>query len=84
MSSNRRAMLNPICLPYSCFPPILLLATLLKAKYCVNADSCAMAPPQVLWMNGEVVTVALRQRFLDNFPESTRLLNTYSISETGE
>eukprot|EP00239_Pterosperma_sp_CCMP1384_P002827 CAMPEP_0197846980 /NCGR_PEP_ID=MMETSP1438-20131217/4824_1 /TAXON_ID=1461541 /ORGANISM="Pterosperma sp., Strain CCMP1384" /LENGTH=1272 /DNA_ID=CAMNT_0043458773 /DNA_START=375 /DNA_END=4190 /DNA_ORIENTATION=+ len=39
---------------------------------------------KTLWLNGEVVTVTLRQRFLDAFPSSTRLLNTYSISECGE
>jgi len=39
---------------------------------------------KAIWMNGEVVTVALRQRFLNVFPETTRFLNTYSISECGE
>jgi len=39
---------------------------------------------KVVWMNGEVVTVVLRQRFLNDFPGTTRFLNTYSISECGE
>lgn len=36
---------------------------------------------RVLWLNGEVVTLNLRERALAALPESTRLLNTYSISE---
>lgn len=36
---------------------------------------------KVLWLNGEVVTRTLRQRAIDTLPASTRLLNTYSISE---
>eukprot|EP00238_Polyblepharides_amylifera_P000362 CAMPEP_0196573638 /NCGR_PEP_ID=MMETSP1081-20130531/3504_1 /TAXON_ID=36882 /ORGANISM="Pyramimonas amylifera, Strain CCMP720" /LENGTH=1103 /DNA_ID=CAMNT_0041891419 /DNA_START=306 /DNA_END=3617 /DNA_ORIENTATION=- len=39
---------------------------------------------KVLWLNGEVVTAALRSRFLASFPDHTRFLNTYSISECGE
>jgi thioester reductase-like protein len=36
---------------------------------------------RVLWLNGEVVTQALRERALAVLPATTRLLNTYSISE---
>lgn len=36
---------------------------------------------RVLWLNGEVVTQALRERALTVLPPTTRLLNTYSISE---
>jgi amino acid adenylation domain-containing protein/thioester reductase-like protein len=41
----------------------------------------ALSRLQVLWLNGEVVTLNLRERALAVLPESTRLLNTYSISE---
>lgn len=39
---------------------------------------------QVLWLNGEVVSTSLRQRFLDHFPKHTQLMTTYSVSECGE
>ena len=37
---------------------------------------------RVVWLNGEVVTTSCLEQALDVFSESTRLLNTYSISET--
>jgi thioester reductase-like protein/amino acid adenylation domain-containing protein len=40
-----------------------------------------LAGLRVLWLNGEVVTRALRDRALAALPASTRILNTYSISE---
>lgn len=36
---------------------------------------------RVLWLNGEVVTVNLKNRAIATLHERTRLLNTYSISE---
>lgn len=41
----------------------------------------ALSRLKVLWLNGEVVTLNLRERVLAVLPEKTRLLNTYSISE---
>ena len=35
----------------------------------------------VIWLNGEVVTVNLKNRVLKILPDHVRLLNTYSISE---
>jgi amino acid adenylation domain-containing protein/thioester reductase-like protein len=40
-----------------------------------------MASLKVVWLNGEVVTTALKHRLLEAIPAHTRLLNTYSISE---
>ncbi|KAK2066250.1 hypothetical protein P8C59_000082 [Phyllachora maydis] len=39
---------------------------------------------KTLWLNGEVVTVDLAKRAIRAFPEYTRLLNCYSVSETHE
>jgi len=35
----------------------------------------------VIWLNGEVVTVNLKNKVLKHLPDHTRLLNTYSICE---
>ncbi|UCD90083.1 MAG: AMP-binding protein, partial [Desulfobacterales bacterium] len=40
-----------------------------------------LASLNVIWLNGEVVTVNLKNRALNILPEHVRLLNTYSISE---
>ncbi len=57
-----------------------LLETVLNA---VSDDRLrtALDRLRVLWFNGEVVTQALRERALTVLPPTTRLLNTYSISE---
>lgn len=41
-----------------------------------------LASLRVVWLNGEVVTVSCLKQALDVFPETCRLFNTYSISET--
>ena len=41
-----------------------------------------LASLRVVWLNGEVVPASLLKQALDVFPESTRVFNTYSISET--
>lgn len=41
----------------------------------------ALESLEVVYLNGEVVTGRLRERALDVLPGSTKLLNTYSISE---
>ena len=47
----------------------------------VDTLRASLSRLRVLWLNGEVVTLALRDRALAALPEETRLLNTYSISE---
>ena len=39
---------------------------------------------RVVWLNGEVVPVSLVKLALDVLPESARVFNTYSISETND
>ncbi|MEJ2640359.1 MAG: non-ribosomal peptide synthetase [Desulfosarcinaceae bacterium] len=57
-----------------------LLETVLNS---LSADrlGAALKDLKVLWLNGEVVTLTLRERALAALPQNTRLLNTYSISE---
>jgi thioester reductase-like protein/amino acid adenylation domain-containing protein len=57
-----------------------LLETVLNALPAERIQA-ALSRLQVLWLNGEVVTLNLRERAMAVLPESTRLLNTYSISE---
>ena len=57
-----------------------LLETVLNAMPPKQLQT-GLARLRVLWLNGEVVTLTLRERALAVLPKSTRLLNTYSISE---
>lgn len=57
-----------------------LLETVLNALPAERTQA-SLKRLRVLWLNGEVVTAALRERALEVLPSSTRLLNTYSISE---
>ena len=41
-----------------------------------------LASLRVVWLNGEIVTVGCLKQALDVFPDTCRLFNTYSISET--
>ena len=41
-----------------------------------------LASLRVVWLNGEVVPTSLLEQALGVFPSSTRVFNTYSISET--
>ena len=62
------------------FTPSLLQGILNSADRAVlRAGSASL---RVVWLNGEVVPTSLLEQALDIFPDTTRLFNTYSISET--
>ena len=62
------------------FTPSLLQGILNSADRDVLRDQ--MASLRVVWLNGEVVPTSLLEQALEVFPRSTRVFNTYSISET--
>ena len=62
------------------FTPSLLQAILSSAESGVLR--ARLASLQVVWLNGEVVPTSLVEQALNILPDSTRLFNTYSISET--
>ena len=60
--------------------PSLLQGILNSAdRKVLRAESASL---RVVWLNGEVVPTSLSEQASDIFPDSTRLFNTYSISET--
>ena len=62
------------------FTPSLLQGVLNSANH--DALRTQLASLRVVWLNGEVVPTSLLEQALGVFPSSTRVFNTYSISET--
>lgn len=64
---------------------ILMTPSLLESVLNVGGEQIGekLSDLRSLWLNGEVVTRTLARRVLEALPD-TRLLNTYSISETHE
>ena len=62
------------------FTPSLLQGILNSADHDVLRTR--LTSLQVVWLNGEVAPTSLLKQALDVFPGSTRVFNTYSISET--
>ena len=62
------------------FTPSLLQGILNSADHDILRTQ--LASLRVVWLNGEVVPTSLLEQALDVFPNSTRVFNTYSISET--
>ncbi len=64
---------------------VLVTPSLLESVLNVGGEEVGekLAALKTLWLNGEVVTRVLARRVLTALPE-TRVLNTYSISETHE
>ncbi|KAI1859340.1 hypothetical protein JX265_010343 [Neoarthrinium moseri] len=62
----------------------LMTPTLLATILARNTKLTSLKELRTLWLNGEVVTTDLARRALKALPESTRLLNCYSASETHE
>ena len=62
------------------FTPSLLQGILNSADH--DTLRAQLASLRVVWLNGEVVPTSLLEQALDMFPGSTRVFNTYSISET--
>ena len=62
------------------FTPSLLQGILNSADHDVLRSQ--LATLRVVWLNGEVVTTSLLEQALGIFPNSVRVFNTYSISET--
>lgn len=62
----------------------LMTPTLLATILARNAKLGSLKSLRTLWLNGEVVTTDLARRAIKALPETTRLLNCYSASETHE
>lgn len=62
------------------FTPSLLQGILNSADLGVLREQ--LSSLRVVWLNGEVAPVSLVKLALDVLPESARVFNTYSISET--
>ncbi|KAK9419587.1 putative Carrier domain-containing protein [Seiridium unicorne] len=62
----------------------LMTPTLLATILARNTKLSSLNHLRTLWLNGEVVTTDLARRAIRALPESTRLLNCYSASETHE
>lgn len=62
----------------------LMTPTLLATILARNTKLSSLQSLRTLWLNGEVVTTDLARRAIKALPETTRLLNCYSASETHE
>ena len=62
------------------FTPSLLQGVLNSADHQLLRDR--LSSLRVVWLNGEVVPTSLLKLALDTLPDSARVFNTYSISET--